>query len=364
MKIALVHDFIKEYGGAERVLRELANMYPSAPIYTAFRVKGSTCDKEFSDKKIIESKLAFILKTWKLYSPLRFLIPVIWKSMDLSDFDLVITSASSYIARGFKVGGSTKVICYCHTPPRYLYGYQTAINWQKYRLVRIYAAFVNHLLRLFDFQSAQKVDLFIANSENVKQRIEKHYRKKAIVIHPPIEVEKIKKISKDIKKKNYFFIAARLVGGKGIEDAAEVLSKMKIDLKIAGEEAGFSQITKKLDLANIELLGRISDRELYKRYAEAKGFIAMERDVDFGMTPLESMAAGTAVIALNSGGYKETVMDGKTGILISDTKPETLKKALKRFESIKWNREALQKHAEKFSVNQFRMKFKKVVQSL
>ena len=154
MKVAIVHDFIKEFGGAERVLRVLADMYPEAPIYTAFRVRGSACDKEFVDRKIVESRWAWLIRRWRLYSPLRFLLPWIWESIDLSDYDLVITSCSGYIARGFRVGDKTKVVAYCHTPPRFLYGYETSIDLQKYWPVKIYAYVVNHFLRRFDFEAA------------------------------------------------------------------------------------------------------------------------------------------------------------------------------------------------------------------
>jgi hypothetical protein len=142
MKVALIHDYIKEFGGAERVLKTLTEIFPEAPIYTAFCVKGSTAQKEFADKNIKESFLAPILKVGNLYSPLRFLIPLIWGSFDLSDYDLVITSASWYVTRGFKIGKKTKVVCYCHTPPRWLYGYETSVGFTRYLPVRIYAAIV------------------------------------------------------------------------------------------------------------------------------------------------------------------------------------------------------------------------------
>src|SRR3989304_5055664 len=182
MKVALVHDYIKEFGGAERALKSLSEIYPNSPIYTAFRVKGSTADKEFKGKEIHESFLAPLLKIDSFYSPLRFLTPVIWKSMDLSSYDLVITSSSWYITRGFKVGPKTKVICYCHTPPRWLYGYETSVGFTKYWPVKVYGAIVGHFMRMYDFNTAQKpvrvrgrvrggVDYFIANSENVKKRI-------------------------------------------------------------------------------------------------------------------------------------------------------------------------------------------------
>src|SRR4030042_202918 len=159
MKVALVHDYLREFGGAERVLKTLTEMFPKAPIYTAFKVSGSTADKKFKGKRIIQSFLAPILKIDNLYSPLRFLAPVIWKSFDLSEYDLVITSSSWYITRGFKVGSKTKVICYCHTPPRWLYGYETSVGFTKYWPVKIYAAIVGHFLRMYDFKTAQKTVL-------------------------------------------------------------------------------------------------------------------------------------------------------------------------------------------------------------
>ena len=140
MKTAIVHDYIKEFGGAERVLKTLIEIYPDAPVYTAFRVKGSTADvelKEVGDRKIIESWLSPLLKIGKLYSPLRFLIPVIWRSFDLSKYDLVITSCSWYVTRGFKVDPNTKVVAYCHTPPRWLYGYETSVGFTRYWPVKI-----------------------------------------------------------------------------------------------------------------------------------------------------------------------------------------------------------------------------------
>lgn len=369
MKVALVHDYIKEFGGAERVLRVLADMYPAAPIYTAFRVKGSSCDREFKDRKIIESKWGWLLKTGKLYSPLRFLMPWVWKSIDLSSYDLVITSCSSYIARGFRVSDKTKVVAYCHTPPKFLYGYQTSINWQKYWLVRMYGLIVNHFLRIFDFQSAQRVNLWIANSENVKQRIEKFYRKQATVIYPPIDTELFEVAAEGVKEKdNYFFIASRLVGGKGIEEAAEAAVKLDFKLKIAGEVGGWAQVPGRLEKykekGQIELLGRVSDEELAGWYARAKGFIALEKDVDFGMTPVEAMAAGTPVIALNNGGFRETVLEGKTGLFVEDTSVKTLSKAMEKFNKMKWHKAELQKWAKKFGRERFEKQMRGVVESV
>ena len=365
MKIALVHDYVREFGGAERVLRVLADMYPNAPIYTAFRVKGSRCDKAFSDRKIIESKWAWLIRSWNLYSPLRFLMPLIWGSLDLSEYDLVITSCSGYIARGFKVSEKTKVIAYCHTPPRFLYGFETSIDLQRYWPVKIYSVIVNHFLRIFDLSSAQRVDKWIANSENVRVRIQKFYRKDSVVIYPPINVDNLIKRSKNVNKEDYFLIVSRLVGAKGIVEAAKAASSIGIRLKIVGEAVGFGQIVDQLKtIKNVELMGRVSDDEAIDLYAKAKGFIALARDEDFGMTVVEAQAAGTPVIAFNGGGFKETVVDGVTGIFVNDTDTKTLKEAFLRFEKINWNRNNLIGQAEKFSIEKFEKNIKNIVENI
>jgi len=354
MKIALVHDYIKEYGGAERVLRVLADMYPNAPIYTAFRVKGSNADNMFSDRKVIESKYGWLIKRGNLYSPLRFLVPLIWESLDLSDFDLVITSCSSYFARGFKVNPKTIVVAYCHTPPRFLYGIETSINLMKYRIVRIYATVVNHYLRIFDLWSSERVDKWIVNSINVQQRVKKYYRREAEVVYPPIEVERLEKISVGVKKENYFLIVSRLVGAKGILEAARAAEHLGFPLKIVGEAVGFSQVEKELkNIKNVELLGSVNDVEKWKLFAHAKGFIALAKEEDFGMTVVEAMAAGTPVIAYKGGGFLETVVDGETGIFVQSTKEPALEAAIKRFNKINWDKDKIIKRARLFSKERF-----------
>ncbi len=365
MKIALVHDYIKEFGGAERVLRVLADMFPEAPIYTAFVTPGSTAALAFADRKLIESQFGPLLRYGNLHSPLRFLLPWIWKSIDLSAYDLVITSCSGYIARGFKVSEKTKLIAYCHTPPRFLYGYETSINLQKYWIVRIYAIIVNHFLRIFDFESSRRVDKWIVNSKNVAARVAKFYRKEAVVIYPPVEVKLLEEVAKEVRKDDYFLIVSRLVGAKGLPEAVRAAKHLKLKLKIAGGSVGYSSTKEeieKLGGETVEILGRASDEELAFLYARAKGFIALAREEDFGMTVVEAMATGTPVIAFNGGGFRETITDGETGILIEDTDVATLEKAFKRFEEIKWDKELIQKQARKFSRETFEAKIKEVTE--
>ncbi|OGM08495.1 hypothetical protein A2159_02720 [Candidatus Woesebacteria bacterium RBG_13_34_9] len=375
MKIAIVHDYLKEYGGAERVLKVLHEMYPEAPIYTAFSVKNSAAEKGFRGAKIVESWLAPLLKTGKLYSPLRFLTPWIWGSFDLSKYDLVITSCSWYITRGFKIGKNTKVVAYCHTPPRWLYGYGTSVSFQKYWPVKLYALIVGHFLRMYDWNTAQSINHWIANSKNIAARINKFYRKDSVVIYPPIEVENIILETKDLKKEDYFLIVSRLVGAKGIEEAikafqSEALSKYK--LKIVGEGAGFSDLEQRIanmEYKNIELVGRVDDKELWELYAKSKGFIALSKDEDFGMTVVEAQAAGTPVVAFNGGGYRESIIDPSTvrsgqvatGIFINSTDKKTITSAIKKLGSKGWDKELIQENAKRFSKERFVKEFKKFV---
>jgi len=185
VKIALVHDYLKEYGGAERVLSVLHEMYPEAPIYTAFKAPGSTADKAFRGAKIITSWADLLIRYKNLHSLLRFLVPLIWESFDFSGFDVVILSSSGYLTKPIRIPKQVKVICYCHTPPRFLYGYP-GMDYRKYWYARLYKNVVAHFLRLYDWQGAQRVDQFVANSAEVAKRIKKFYRRDAIVIYPPV----------------------------------------------------------------------------------------------------------------------------------------------------------------------------------
>ncbi len=354
MKIAIVHDYIKEYGGAERVLEALSETYPQAPIYTAFCDKNSTAYEHFKGRKIIVSWFNYLPFASRLASPLRFLTPLIWGSFNFKEYDVVISSASWYITKGFKKKGDKFTeICYCHTPPRWLYGYSTSVNFQKYLLVKIYARIVGHFLRLYDFERAQKVDHFIANSKEVAARIKKFYRKPSTVIYPPVSLPK----TEDVKRDNYYFIVSRIVGAKGLDLAVDAAVKSGFRLKIAGSPAGYYFEKDKLvekSKGKVEFLGQVTDKELSKLYKGAKGFLALAKDEDFGITPVEAMLSGTPVIAFNGGGYKETVLQGRTGILFDDYSVDGLIAAINKFEKTKINSKDCIEQAEKFSKERFK----------
>ena len=355
MKVAIVHDYLNEFGGAERVLLALSEIWPEASIYTAFYRKDSQAYKRFQDKKIITSwvhNVPFFSKY--LHSPLRFLAPWIWNNFDFTKFDVIIGSSGWYITKGFKKKGNNTIeICYCHTPPRWLYGYKTSIEFQKYWPVRVYAMIIGRFMRIYDFSAAQRVDYFIANSKNVAERIRKFYRRDSTVIYPPVEITEISRVQKE----DYYLVISRIVGGKGLDLAVKTAVKLGLKLKIVGSPAGYYTEYKKLQKltgSGVEFLGHVDDNEIARLYAGAKAFLALSTDEDFGMTPVESMLAGTPVIAFRGGGYVESVVEGKTGLFFDEPTVENLSEAIKKFEKMKFGPEDCIAQAKKFSKERFK----------
>ncbi|MBI2268606.1 MAG: glycosyltransferase [Candidatus Blackburnbacteria bacterium] len=363
MKIALVHDSISEFGGAERVLEALLEIWPRAPIYTAFYKKGPAWDR-FKDKEVHVSWANSIpFFATKLHSPFRFLAPLIWNSFNLSKYDIVISSSSWYITKGFGGRRDGPVeICYCHTPPRWLYGYETPVkkNW----LVKSYILVVAHFVRMYDWKAAQKVNYFVANSENVKKRIQKFYKREAVVIYPPVEVGWGNKGSGG-KKGDYYLVVSRITGGKGIEMAVKAANKLKVPLKIVGVASGYSDTcewVKKNAGLTVEMLGYVKDPELARLYVGAKAFLALSPDEDFGITPVEAMSYGTPVIAYRSGGYLETVVEGKTGIFFDEYTVEGLIRGIREVGKIRVREEDCRVQARKFSKERFKKGMKEFVE--
>lgn len=380
MKVALVHDQLGEFGGAERVLLAMSELWPEAPIYTAYYRNGPAWERlKGRDIRVSWAQRIPGFAT-KLHSPLRFLAPAIWNTFDFSGYDVIIGSSSWYITKGFAKKGPSAgsgrakaiEICYCHTPPRWLYGYPTSVHWQKYPIVRLYATIVGFFMRQYDFTAAQRVSYFIANSKETARRIQKFYRRDSTVIYPPIELPTVPKI----KRSNYYLIASRLVGGKGLALAVEAAKQLKVPLKIVGVPAGYwaelTQLRKEAG-EHIEFLGYVSDDELAALYAGAKAFLALATDEDFGMTPVEAMSMGTPVIAYAGGGYTESVIDGKTGIFFHEPTVEGLMSAIKKFEQMSskgrsasgrdWSK-ACMAQAQKFSKKRFQKALKEFVDKM
>lgn len=369
-KIALVHDYLREYGGAERVLEALHDLYPEAPVYVAFYDKkalGRHWDR-FKTWELRETWLAKIPGIKKLFSPLRFLAPKAFADLDLSEFDLVISSSNAYFAKAVIVPNG-KQLCYCHTPPRALYGYTTMSNWKKNPFMRVGGELINHYLRVIDFQVAQKVTGFIANSAETAARIEKFYRRDSTVIFPPVGVGSTAKL-KPLTQRSVFLYVNRLALAKHPELAVKVCLELALPLRVVGVGPMLNELknlVKNWNAAHlerpsqVEFLGAVSDEVLAKEYQSAKALLYPVEDEDFGMVPVEAMLAGTPVIAHNSGGPRETIIPGKTGLLFDELTAEGLGQALRAFSAADFDAKQIQQSAEKFSLPAFNSAIKKIV---
>jgi glycosyltransferase involved in cell wall biosynthesis len=370
MKIALVHDYIKEYGGAERVLEVLHEIWPQAPVYTTVylpKFLGPHAER-FRNWNIITSWFQKIPFVEKLISPLRLLTPWVFGNWDFRGYDVVVVSATgAYFPNLIVRKPTTLHICYCHTPPRYLYGYPTARDWQKYLLGRILAALINHRLRQVDFISYQRPDYIIANSFEVKRRIEKFYRREATVIYPPVELASSKLASSVQLKKNkkldashldakrYFLAGGRLARAKRIDLAIEACNRLKLPLKVYGRAfADYGDKLEKIAGPTVEFLGEVSEEELVGLYQGAKALIYPSEYEDFGIMPVEAQSFGTPVIGLAQGGVKETVIDGKTGVLFDEPTVESVVKAIKKLSKLEIKEKDCINNAKKYSKERFK----------
>ncbi len=360
LKVAIVHDQLSEFGGAEKVLVVLKEIFPQAEVFTTV----------YNDKKLGPFKK--LISQWKVhvswfgkipfiknfYSPFRFLTPLIWESFNFSKYDLVISSSGSWMSKGVKTKKPTLHISYIHHPPRYLYGYETAIEWQKYTLIKIYALIVNHFLRMWDFQSSQRPDFLIANSIETKKRIEKFYRRQSTVIYPPVEIPK--KINLNLNNNNYYITVSRLARAKHVNILIEAANIFGFNLKIIGTGRD-EKYLKSLANKNIEFLGNLDDKTKNQLYQNAKAFLFASVDEEFGIAPVEAMGHGLPVIAYNSGGIPEYLKNNYNGFLYNQLTPQSLIEKIKIFEKLN-NKQMLQmkknarKTAKRFSKEIFKKK--------
>lgn len=361
MKVALVHDYLRDYGGAERVLEALHRMFPDAPVYVAFvdRQKLGIHWEKFADWDLRQSWLTRIPFYKKLFSPLRVWAPNYFQAFDLSDFDLVISSSNAYFSKAVRVPNGTHV-CYCHTPARSLYGYTTMTDWQKNWLVKLGGNLINHYLRVVDFQIARKVAYFIANSQETQRRITKFYRRDSTVIYPPIAMPE--KLPAQKKLGDYYLHVGRIARSKHVDLAIEACTKLGLPLKVGGAQ-GISHL-EKLAGPTVELLGEVTDEQLQELYSGAKALLFPAEDEDFGMIPVEAMGYGVPVIAHRSGGPLESIAEGKTGIFFDEFTPESLAAAIKKADKISWDRRKIHAHAKQFSTAAFEKNLRQFLKTL
>lgn len=363
--IALVHDYLREYGGAERVLEALHQLYPTAPVYVGFideRAMGRHWTK-FSSWQLHQTWLASIPFIKQLYSPLRVFAPKAFAELDLSRFDIVISSSNAYFAKAVSVPNGTH-ICYCHTPPRALYGYTTRSNWRENPVLRVFGELLNHYLRVVDFQIAQRVDLFIANSVETKARIKKFYRRNSVIINPPIVVPK-KTPKLNLVERQYYLYVNRLALAKHPELAVAACTALQLPLKLVGSGPMVAEL-QKIAGPTVEFLGAVSDTELSQLYEGARALLYPVEDEDFGMIPVEAMAHGVPVLAHRSGGPVETVVEGKTGFFFDELTEAALTAVIKKYEKnvSQFHPSSIYKHAQGYAHEQFFQKMSSVIQNI
>ncbi len=355
MKIALVHEFLNQLGGAERVLQNFLEIWPDATIHTILYNK----DKTHGVFEKYEKKIS-LLNTFPLAKKYpKFLLP--WmpaaiESFDFSSYNVVLSDSSSF-AHGANAKDKLH-ICYCHTPARFLWTESREyIEEQKYFFVFKWIAklFIPGLKK-WDYKTSKRPFYMIANSENVSKRIKKYFNRESIALFPPIDTELFHPVG---EKKDYFFTVTRLEPYKKTRLLVEVFNELGLPLKIAGTGSDLEYL-KKAAKGNIEFLGRISDEDLRKRYSESLAFI-FPAEEDAGMTVVESMSCATPVIAYRAGGALETVKEGVTGEFFDQQTPESLKQAIMTFVSSKYNPTTLREHAKQFDKKIFQEKIKKIV---
>ncbi len=363
MKVALVHDYLIEYGGAERVLEALHELYPDAPVFTSF-VNKKTLGihwERFKNWDIRETWITKLPFYKKLHSPYRVFAPKAFAALDLSEFDIVISSSNAYYAKAVQVPNGVH-ICYCHTPPRALYGYATMSDWKQNPLFRVAGALINHYLRIVDFKVSQQVDYFVANSAETAARIKKFYRRDAEIIYPPVAVPENLAAQKNSLKlegvtaaKNYYIYVNRLAFAKHPELAVRVCTKHNLPLVMVGDGKLRESLAAEAG-PTIQFMGAVDDRMLHKLYAGAQALIYPVEDEDFGIVPIEAMGHGVPVIAHNSGGPKETIVAGKTGVLFDQLDEGGLWDAIQKFTTQKFNNTKIHQHALQFEKQQFKKK--------
>jgi glycosyltransferase involved in cell wall biosynthesis len=370
MKIAIVHDYLKEYGGAERVVETLLEIWPDAEVFTTvYSPEFLGPHRERVEKwKIHTSFLNKIPLKNKLISAFRLFGPWVFKCFDLSKFDVVIVSQSgTYVSPNIiKKSKKTIQVTYCHTPPRWLYGYKVAGNWDRgvKKIIRdIIGPIPMALFRIADLKAAQLSDYYIANSQEVSDRIKKFYGRDSIVIYPPVEIPAAS-IKSTEGESGYYLAGGRLARSKHTELAIEAANKLKFPLKIFGRSfSGFGKELQEIAGPTVEFLGELSEEDKWKYYKNAKAFLYPSEDEDFGIQAVESMAVGTPVVGYGKGGVLETVIEGKTGILFDSLTVSSLISAIKRFENTKISSDACVEQAKKFSKERFKSEMRGFVES-
>jgi glycosyltransferase involved in cell wall biosynthesis len=344
MKIVLAHDSFTQMGGAERLFEGLHRIYPESPVYTL------VLDKKFKEKyknwKIKKSWLQFFYNFVPKLQYLFPFIPLAVNSLKVEECDVLISSSSSFI-KNIKKPKDSIHINYCHTPTRFLWSEPNYINQEAPIFLRGLVKMFIKWMKKWDFNRAQKIDFFIANSKEVQNRIKEFYKRDSEIIYPFIDTSFWRTT---LQKKDYFLIAGRLQAHKNNEMVINLFNELNLPLHVDG--AGRQEkYLKSIAGPNIKFSGRLGDKELRDEYSGALALIYPQIE-DFGLMPIEAAACGTPAIGLAKGGSLETILQGKTGEHFKDF--ADLKNTILNFDYKKYLSEDLKNHANNFSFEKFK----------
>lgn len=360
MKKALINDWYYVNGGAEKVIHSLNHIWDDFDHYALIDFLNER-DRDFilKGKKAKVSFIQYLPTAKSNHRKFLQLFPCAIEQFDLSEYDLILSSSSS-IAKGVRTRKNQLHICYCHSPMRYAWDLQEQYledSGLNKGLKGIYAKYVLKKIRKWDVSNSDNVTHFIANSNNIAQKIKKTYNREATVIYPPVDVEFF---TLEDNKKEYYFTASRMVSYKKTLLIVEAFNELPhLKLVVAGSGPEFEMV-KKIAKSNISLIGHIGRLELKKQMQEAKAFVFAAEE-DFGIVPVEAQACGTPVIAFEKGGVLETVINGKTGIFFKEQTSQNLKDAILYFETLKFIPKEIREHALQFSKERFESEIKAFV---
>jgi glycosyltransferase involved in cell wall biosynthesis len=342
MRVAIIHDYLNQYGGAERVLEALHELYPQAPVYT------SIYDAEAMPAayKSWDIRTSFMqnLPAWRKHFRRYFLLyPSAFEHFDLSQYDLIISSSSAY-AKGVIPRPGAIHICYCHTPMRFAWRTDDYVNREQIGGVQgAILPLALTYVRLWDAVSSWRVDAFVANSHEVAGRIKRYYNRQATIIPPPVDLPPYE----PRQAESYYLAGGRLIPYKRLELAVLACNALRVPLKIFGDGRDRSAL-ERIAGPTVEFLGWVSEERRRDLFARCRAFL-FPGEEDFGITPLEAMGAGRPVIAYAAGGARETIINGVTGRFFTEQTPAALAVAIATARHDNYDPAAIRAHAEQFA---------------
>jgi glycosyltransferase involved in cell wall biosynthesis len=355
MKLALVHDYLIRFGGAEKVFLNLWKIFPQAEIFTLL-YDEKKMGQYFPSAKIHTSFLQGLPFSKKHYRLLAPLMPSAAESLDLRDFDLVISSSSAFI-KGLVLRPKAIHICYCHNPARFIWDYKSHYDGNASFLRKLLC----HYFRIWDRLAANRVDYFVANSKITASRIKKFYGRESKVIYPPVVMGPVPKISETVSMSEYFLIVSQLTPYKRIDLAVEAFNKLEMSLIVIGQGRDRKRL-EKMAYPNVKFLGWQPDELVEEYLRKCTAFIFPGED-DFGIAPVEAMSFGKPVLAYRRGGALETILEGITGEFFDDLAVESLADGVRRLliNLKNYSPLVIRKRAEKFSHERFEREIKEFI---